>query len=154
MRTRLAYSLLVFPIVLTAQTAPPKPCPQAREVPAELKIPAKLQAGEPVDFERQLLQYFGSLKYRDLNWCVDVGVRDSGPFINQVNYGTHMAVRIYYSPEVSNWLLNGRVGAIADGAVIIKEQYMPPAQAWTDLYGGKPAGSPGDWVFMIKNSKA
>jgi len=65
-----------------------------------------------------------------------------------------MAVRIYYSKEVRDWLLGGREGAIADGAVMIKEQYMPPAQPWSELYQGKPSGSPGDWVFMIKNSKA
>ena len=119
MRPHLACFLVALPVLLTAQATPPKPCPQAQAVPPELKIPANLQAGEPVEFERQLLQYFGSLRYRDLNWCVDIGVRDSGPFINQVNYGTHMAVRIYYSPEVRDWLLNGRTGVIPDGAVII-----------------------------------
>ena len=157
MRTRqLGCCLLfsAFPLLLNAQAPPPNPCPLAAEVPKELHLPSKMPPGEPVEFERQLLAYFGSLKYRDLHWCVDVGVRDSGPFINQVNYGTHMAVRIYYSREVREWLLGGRQGAIADGAVIVKEQYMPPAQAWADLYDGKPTGSPGDWVFMIKNSKA
>jgi hypothetical protein len=144
-----------FSGLLTAQGAGSKsPCPSAQPVPPELRIPATLAPGEPVAFERQLLGYFASLKYRGLGWCVDVGVRDSGPFIDQVNYGTHMAVRIYYSKEVSDWLLGGRQGAIADGAVIIKEQYMPPAQAWGDLYSGKPPRSPGDWVFMIRNSKA
>src|SRR3954453_5500492 len=147
--------LLVSASLLAAQgPAGGNPCPNARDVPQELKIPATLQPGEPVDFERSLLAYFGSLKYRGLGWCVDVGVRDSGPYLNQVNYGTHMAVRIYYSKEVSDWLLGGRKGAIADGAVIIKEQYLPPAQPWWELYGGKPQGSPGDWVFMIKNAKA
>ena len=147
--------VFVFSGLLAAQDAATKnPCPLAQDVPAELRIPANLPPGEPADFERRLLAYFGSLKYRALGWCVDVGVRDSGPFLNQVNYGTHMAVRVYYSKEVRDWLLGGRQGSIADGAVIVKEQYMPPAQPWSDLYAGKPPGSPGDWVFMIKNSKA
>lgn len=156
MRTLTSSLLLIaFPCLLAAQTVAPKnPCPSAQSVPPDLKIPATLQPGEPVAFEQKLLGYFASLNYRNLGWCVDVGVRDSGPYINQLNFGTHMAVRIYYSKEVSDWLLGGRHGAIADGAVIIKEQYMPPAQPWADLYGGKPSGSPGDWVFMIKNAKA
>ena len=65
MRTRLACCLLALPALLIAQAPPPGPCPQAQRVPDELKIPAKLQAGEPVEFERQLLSYFGSLRYRD-----------------------------------------------------------------------------------------
>ena len=115
MRTHqpIASSLLIFVFngLLAAQGAGGKnPCPSAQDVPPELKIPAKLQPGEPADFERGLLGYFGSLKYRALGWCVDVGVRDSGPYVNQVNYGTHMAVRIYYSKEVRDWLLSGARG--------------------------------------------
>ncbi|SPF55588.1 exported hypothetical protein [Candidatus Sulfopaludibacter sp. SbA4] len=59
--------ILVLNGLLAAQGAGGKnPCPSAQDVPPELKIPASLQPGEPADFERRLLGYFGSLKYRAL----------------------------------------------------------------------------------------
>ncbi|HXW13483.1 MAG TPA: cytochrome P460 family protein, partial [Terriglobia bacterium] len=67
-------------------------------------------------------------------------------------YGTHPAVRIYYSPEVMTWLRRGREGSIADGAVILKEQYSPPAVQYADASSAdlEPTG----WTFMIKDSAA
>ena len=52
---------------------------------------------------------------------VDKGVRDTGPYIDGKYYGTHPAVRVWYSPGVMRWLANGRQGPIPDGEVIIKE---------------------------------
>jgi hypothetical protein len=130
------------------------PCPNAMDVPPDLKLPATLPPGEPVDFEQKVRSYLGSLKYRELKWCEDVSMRDTGPYIKGAYYGTHPAVRVYYSREVSDWLLHGRRGTIPDGAVIIKEQYNPPAQPYADLYGDKTPGCPNDWTFMIRNSKA
>ena len=81
-------------------------------------------------------------------------MRDTGPYIHGVSYGVHPTVRIYYSPEMMAWLRNGRRGAPADGAVIIKEQYE----------GGKPAVAfagetnaqlrPTDWTIMIRRASA
>ena len=48
-------------------------------------------------------------------------MRDTGPFVLGSNYGTHPAVRIYYSPGIIKWLVNHRKGKIPDGAMIIKE---------------------------------
>ena len=59
-------------------------------------------------------------------------VRDTGPF-KGVYYGTHPAVRIYYSPRAMQWLIEGRQGPIPDGAMIIKEQYHPPAARYSGL---------------------
>jgi Cytochrome P460 len=127
------------------------PCPDPKPVPDELRL-EKLSPGEPVKFEKQVLQYLQTYKYRNLGWCVDKGVRDTGPFVNSTYYGTHLAVRIYYSPEVMTWLRNGRRGPIADGAVILKEHYRPPAVRYKDKTDADLR--PTDWTFMIKDKAA
>lgn len=137
-----------------AQDTIPNPCPKAQPVPAALRLPAKLPAGEPIEFEKQVLAYLSTLEYRKLGWCEDKWVRDTGPHIKDLDAIVHPPVRIFYSPEVSNWLLGGRKGVIPDGAVIIKEQFAPTPAA---RYRGIPAnklGCSNDWSFMIKNSAA
>jgi len=130
------------------------PCPKAQPVPPELRIPANLQPGEPVEFEQKVLHYLSTLEYRKLGWCEDKWVRDTGPFMKGADAIVHPPVRIFYSPEVSKWLLNHREGEIPDGAVIIKEQFAPtPAARYRDIPADK-LGCSNDWSFMIKNSKA
>jgi hypothetical protein len=101
------------------------PCPNAQPVPPQMKLPAFIPSGEPVEVEKQLLTYLNTLAYRNLGWCRDKWVRDTGPLIQGTAATVHPAVHIYYSPEVSKWLLNGRKGEIPDGAVIIKEHFSP-----------------------------
>jgi hypothetical protein len=129
------------------------PCVNARPVPAELRLPRVVPPGEPVALERRMLAYLQSYGYRNLGWCHDKSVRDTGPFIDRISYGPHRAVRIFYSPEVMAWLRGGRVGVPADGAVIIKEQYGGTAAA---AFDGKPEGElhPADWTMMIRRTKA
>lgn len=129
------------------------PCAGALAVPQELRLPAQIPPGEPIAVEQQFLTYLSSYKYRDLGWCVDKSVRDTGPYVNHVMYGTHPSVRIYYSPEMMAWLRGGRKGTPADGAVIIKEQYGDkPAAAFI----GKSDAQlqPTDWTFMIRRTGA
>ncbi len=61
-------------------------------------------------------------------------------------------MRIYYSPGIIRWLMNGRVGTIPDGEMIIKEQYKPPAVR----HHGKSEAELWDalesWTVMIKDS--
>ncbi|MEP7217284.1 MAG: hypothetical protein ABI876_00125 [Bacteroidota bacterium] len=64
-----------------------------------------------------------------LNWMHDREIRATGPFINGLSYGTHPAVKVYYSPEMWEWMINGRRGDIPDGAMVIKEQYPTPARS-------------------------
>lgn len=130
------------------------PCPNAQPVPEQLKLPAFMQPGEPVDVEKKLLNYLSTLDYRNLGWCRDKWVRDTGPVIGSTWAIVHPAVHIYYSPEVSNWLLNGRKGEIPDGAVIIKEQFSPPPAARYRDIPEKDLGCSNDWTIMIKNSRA
>jgi hypothetical protein len=137
-----------------AQAHIPDPCPKAQPVPPELRIPANLPPGEPVEFEQKVLHYLSTLEYRKLGWCEDKWVRDTGPFMKGADAIVHPPVRIFYSPEVSKWLLNGREGELPDGAVIIKEQFAPtPAARYRDIPADK-LGCSNDWSFMIKNSKA
>jgi hypothetical protein len=151
MRASILCALVFVASAAYAQSAP-NPCPNAQPVPQRLHIPPDLGAGEPVKFEQQLLKYFNTLEYRKLGWCEDKEVRDTGPFVKGVEAVVHPAVHIYYSPEVSNWLINGRNGPIPDGAVIIKEQFGPtPAARYRDIPLDK-LGCSNDWTVMIKNS--
>lgn len=62
----------------------------------------------------------------ELDWIRDMNWRLTGPYVGDIgtgkSFGTHPAVRVYYSPEVINWLCNSREGEIPDGAMIVKEQ--------------------------------
>jgi hypothetical protein len=130
------------------------PCPDAQAVPQQLKLPAFIPPGEPVAVEKQLLAYLNTLAYRNLGWCQDKSVRDTGPLIQNTGAIVHPAVHIYYSPEVSNWLVNGREGDIPDGAVIIKEQFSPIPAARYHGIAMKDLGCSNDWTIMIKDSKS
>lgn len=63
----------------------------------------------------------------ELGWAGDMNWRMTGPYVGQIgsgeSYGVHPAVRIYYSPEMIDWLCGGRVGEIPDGAALIKEMH-------------------------------
>jgi mono/diheme cytochrome c family protein len=120
-------------------------CPDAKENP--LPLPSTIS---PDDFHNKLLAFLQNTEYVKLGWCVDKGVRDTGPFVSNEYLGTHPAVRVYYSPGVMKWLVNGRIGTIPDGAMIVKEMYAPGPAA---RYEGKQL-NPASWTVMIKDSKA
>ncbi len=120
-------------------------CPDAKESP--LPLPSSMS---PDAFHDKLLAFLQNAEYVKLNWCVDKGVRDTGPFVSGTYLGVHPAVRIYYSPGVMNWLVNGRIGSIPDGSMIVKEMYNPGPAA---RYAGKTL-VPASWTVMIKDSKA
>ena len=126
-----------------AQESQPIPIPDyARDgKPSGLPLPSSMPLG---DYEEQLYEFLFERKYTELGWAVDREVRDTGPFILGANYGTHLAVRIYYSPDVLNWLVNHREGAIPDGAMIIKEMYAPPAARYMELKNKVNAQHPND----------
>src|ERR1700748_1947804 len=58
-----------------AQTPPPHPAPPT------------VPPGENFSFERELLAYLSTYHYRNLGWCSDKGVRDTGDWVNTVYYG-------------------------------------------------------------------
>lgn len=76
----------------------------------------------------------------DLNWCEDKRVRDTGPYVKDVYYGTHTPVRMFYSPRMMFWLTGKteywsgakaagyndqppRHGQVPEGAMVVKEMF-------------------------------
>ena len=118
--------------------------------PAELPRPSDVSVEA---FEHKLYEFLDSRKYQDLGWSVDKSMRDTGPYIKGRSYGTHPAVRVYYSPEVIEWLVNKRVGTIPDGAVIIKEQYEEPAARHHGKSEDQLRDSLKSWTVMVKDSE-
>ena len=101
------------------------------------------------EYERLLFPFIRSRAYATkLGWSVDKGIRDTGAYVKGVSYGTHPAVRCYYSPKVMYWLTGDpsfwpegrdaglakpkkpREGEIPDGGMIVKEMLPPPARRY------------------------
>jgi len=80
-----------------------------------------------------LYPWLEAREYAHLGWTVDSHVRDTGPFVQGHYYGTHPAVRLYYSPAVREWLDGGREGEVPTGGIIVKEQFTPPAAIYRTL---------------------
>src|ERR1044072_2513395 len=116
-------TLRVTEALINFEASSKSPCPEARESP--LPIPSALPPSQMIDFQKQVFKFLDEGGYK--NWCKDKAVRDTGPFINDTYYGTHPAVRIYYSPQLIKWLMEDRKNPIPEGAMIIKKQYSPPA---------------------------
>ncbi|HUP61596.1 MAG TPA: hypothetical protein VNA69_14380 [Thermoanaerobaculia bacterium] len=117
---------------------------------APLPLPSTIAPENLAAYEQQILDWLKARKYAtELAWCGDKGIRDTGPWINDIYYGTHKAALIYYSPAVMKWLAGGRTGTIPDGAMIIKEQFDAPAARWEST---KPPPV-SDWTIMIKDAK-
>jgi len=108
---------------------------RGRPVPAELLDPPP-----PSDFAAyqaynlRLQTFLTKQEYAKLGWIYDMNWRFSGPSVVKDgsysnNYGPHFPLRVYYSPEVVDWLCNGREGEIPDGAMIMKAMSL----GWTTL---------------------
>jgi len=105
-----------------------------------LPRPSEMRGG---GFEKLLYAFLDKRCYQ--NWVTDREIRNTGPVIAGNSFGTHNAVRIFYSPEAWDWLkTKNRQGAVADGAVIVKEMFRDPAKQDAELRG---------WTVMIKDSK-
>jgi hypothetical protein len=138
----------------TTPATPLLPCTGGME--SGLPLPSTFSRNnDPAAFENILGDFLRDAKYQKLNWCSDKGVRDTGPYIDGVYYGTHPAVRVWYSPAAATWVLNGRKGDIPDGAMIIKEQFAPPPagqyEGWTDAQINAYFFANSDWTFMIRD---
>ena len=145
----LAGSLFVFctsiSLMLSAGDDPIPIPKQFRNGTPALDVLPKLPSQLPLqDYEKQLYGFLQSREYTNLRWAYDRRVRDTGPFITGTYYGTHPAVRMYYSPEVLEWLANHRQGDIPDGAIIIKEMFPPPAARYIELQQEIEARYPND----------
>lgn len=95
----------------------------------QLPLPSTLPL---LDYQNQLYPFVAKREFAAAGWARDKAWRDTGPFILGTNYGTHPAVRIYYSPGLMKWLEGGREGAIPDGAMAIKEMATPPSARYNE----------------------
>ncbi len=113
-------------------------------------MPSSFLPARMPEFQAQLKSFLSSGKYKTLKWCEDKKLRDTGPFVNGASYGVHPTVKIYYSPDVIDWLVRKDANkVIPDGAMIVKEQYTAPAAR----YQHRPPTGINGWTIMIKDSK-
>ncbi len=132
------------------------PSEQIADAPTDFGHPSPLPAPStlPVaEFDRYLFDFLNHQEYRHLGWLKDKKVRDTGPYINGKEYGTHPAVKIYYSPEIIQWLTSGKKEAIPDGAMIVKEQFEAPAARYDDFDDDQLFERLASWTVMVKDSK-
>ncbi len=134
----------------TGDASPPADSP-VRELgrPSDLPLPSNLSVSA---FEDRLFAFLNARQYEKLGWLRDKGVRDTGPYIGGKYYGTHPAVRVYYSPGVVRWLMNGRVGKIPDGEMIVKEQYAAPTARHQGKTEEELWAALESWTVMVKDS--
>src|SRR5260370_6388058 len=123
MRKVLGVLLLCVAVDVHAAT-PCQQCPDAKENPLPLPsyalpVNSTIKQESLAAYEKQIFDFLDSAQYEKLGWCVDKGIRDTGPFLNTKSYGTHKAVRIYYSPGVMQWL-TGQVKTIPDRATLVQ----------------------------------
>ena len=135
-----------------------KPLPDALRNP-----PPMTQLADKNRYEIALEKFVKAESYKtELGWLADATWRFTGPYVGEIgsgsNYGTHLPVRIYYSPEVIDWLCNGRQGELPEGAMIIKEMHVIDTALDVTL---DPEGcmvinadvAPQAWAMMIKNNE-
>jgi hypothetical protein len=110
------------------------------------------------DYESRLYDFLERRDYDRPEWGRDKGegftrVRDTGPYIDGISYGTHEAVRIYYSPAVIDWLDAGRDGEIPNGAMIVKEMFRAPAARYEDMSEDELNAQVHLWAVMVKDDR-
>lgn len=134
-------------------------------LPEELQNPpplADLDAKNAFDLAFEAFLRERAYAQEPHNWVSDHNWRLTGPYVGMIgsgsSYGTHPAVKIYYSPEVVEWLCGGRTGDIPDGAAIIKE--MHPIDEALDITLNDQGCMviqadvpPASWTTFIKSSE-
>jgi hypothetical protein len=113
-------------------------------------LPLPSQISEP-RYQELLYPFLEQRTYTRLGWAKDKRIRDTGPYLNGTYFGTHPAVRVYYSPDVITWLENDRQGDVPNGGMIIKEMYPPPAVRYQGSSRWNPP-VPMEWTVMVRDS--
>ena len=141
-RLLLSSCIVVFAWVLTSE-AQTQPTPAAtQQCTISFPLPNASDIGSK-KFEKLLYSFLDQGCYK--HWVADAQIRNTGPFIEGLSFGTHDAVKVFYSPEVWDWMKrHDRQGDIADGAMIIKEMFPSPAREDAQLTG---------WTVMVKDKK-
>lgn len=87
-------------------------------------------------------------------WVKDQEVRNTGPYINDdLDFGVHPAVRVYYSPAMWKWMSDGRKGPLTGEAMVVKEQYNTPAQQYAGMSDQDLLGQLCEWTVMVHAPK-
>lgn len=149
---------LLSMLLAAAAAGQPVSLPCAGGMESGLPLPSTFsKQNDPAAFQKIVGDFLRNAAYVKLGWCVDKGVRDTGPYIDGAYYGTHPAVRVWYSPAAARWVLGGRKGDIPDGAMIIKEQFAPtPAgqyAGWSDAQLREYFAEHYDWTYMIRDRR-
>ena len=112
-------------------------------------------------YDEALRGFMRAKTYRTLGWVADRDWRLTGPWVGTFedgdSYGVHPAVRVWYSPEVTDWLCGGRQGEIRDGGMIVKEMHsIDPAALGIDETAEcmtiTKSVEPSSWTVMVRNS--
>ena len=156
---------------------PPEPSSQdiaswcADNAPHGVPLPPELRTPPPLsdltaknDYDQRLQAFLRAQEYKSaLNWSHDQQWRLTGPYAGEIgsgdNYGTHPAVKLYYSPEIVNWLCSDRAAPLPDGAMIIKEMHSIDAGLGIELTDNACMDitedpEPESWTIMVKNVEA
>lgn len=137
-------SLCLIALCAAAALAAPVAGPRANPC-APLPLPTRVGAEA---YGRLLSAWLDSLCYRtEPGWKYDLQIRNTGPFINNQSFGTHPAVKVWYSPLAWKWLSGGRNGEVEDGGIIVKEMFTPPVIA------GLPDPPLAGWTVMVRDSR-
>lgn len=99
-------------------------------LPEELRIPPPLsKLDDKNNYDLDLQMFIRERLYdSELGWKSDATWRMTGPYAGEIGQGqnltTHNAIKMYYSPEVVEWLCNNRQGDLPDGAMVVKEVHL------------------------------
>lgn len=126
---------LLLALFLAASAAAENPCDLTPYMP-----PSK----DAEKFEKALFDFLEHNCYS--GWTHDKDLRNTGPVLFGNNFGTHPAIRVYYSKEAVEWMNKPKAtrGEVPNNAIIIKEQHDPPASE------NNPIGS---WTTMVRDSE-
>ncbi|HEX7027388.1 MAG TPA: hypothetical protein VF268_09110 [Gammaproteobacteria bacterium] len=125
--------------------------------PVDLGVPGTISdLAQKNAYDERLQDFLVDKGYRD--WVHDLTWRLTGPYVGEIpggkSYGVHPAVRIYYSPEIMEWLCGGRKGEIKDNAMLVKE--MHNIDASLGIHGDRAcmvitkSPEPTSWTVMVR----
>jgi len=131
--------------------------------PENLRMPPSIfTLEEKNSFDLEFRDFLRNREYlNELNWIRDMNWRLTGPYVGAIgsgeSFGAHPAVKIYYSPEVVEWLCNNREGELPDGSIIIKEMHSinQELDITLDNQGCMKIQAdvqPESWTIMIRDS--
>jgi hypothetical protein len=131
--------------------------------PAKLPPPADIHDLEAKNaYDLALRQFLHDRQYR--SWVADRRWRLTGPYVGDFgqgqSFGVHPAVRIWYSPEIVEWMCSDRKSELPDGAMIVKEMQgidpavlqIDPAAECMEIAADPATLEPSSWTVMVRHA--